>query len=350
MTQLKLKYVQAFRDRHGKQRFYFRKPGEKRTALPGLPGSAEFMEAYQAALSGIAPEVTSRAKTGTFDSLISAYYSSADFRTLSASTQATYRGIIEGFRDKHGDKRVASIEGHHIRALIDGKADTPSAANNLLRMLRMLMRFAMERGLRRDDPTSNIRKVRIRTTGFHSWTDDEIAQFEAKHALGTRARLAMALLLYTAQRRSDVVTMGRQHVREGMIAVTQQKTKTPLRIPIHPELARVLDASGTANMTYLVTAYGKPFTPPGFTNWFRDMVKEAGLSDHCSPHGLRKAASRRLAEAGCTANQIMSITGHKSLKEVVVYTAAASQEHLAKSAMATIGRDEMSASVVKPSG
>ncbi|MDB5663196.1 MAG: hypothetical protein JWN59_1534 [Sphingomonas bacterium] len=350
MTKLTLKYVQAFSDRHGKARHYFRKPVYKRVALPRLPGSSEFMEAYQASLSGIAPEVTSRAKPGTFHSLITAYYSSTDFRTLSDSTKATYRGIIEGFREKHGDKRIASIEPHHVRALLDGKADTPSAANNLLRMIRMLMKFAMERGLRRDDPRANVRKVRIRTTGFHSWTEEEIADFEAHHALGTRARLAMALLLYAAQRRSDVVKMGRQHVRDGMIAVTQQKTKTPLRIPIHPELRRVLDSSGTGNMTFLVTAFGKPFAPAGFTNWFRDMVREAGLPDACSPHGLRKAASRRLAEAGCTANQIMAITGHKSLKEVVVYTAAGNQEHLVKSAMATIGRDGTGTAVVKPAG
>lgn len=350
MTRLTLKYIQAFTDRHGRQRHYFRKPGHKRIALPGLPGSAEFMEAYQAALSGIVPEVTSRAKPGTMHSLIASYYASADFKTLSDSTKTTYRGIIEGFREKHGDKRIASIEPHHVRALLDGKADTPSAANNLLRMLRMLMRFAVERGLRRDDPTAHVRKVRTNTTGFHSWTEEEIAAFEAHHKLGTRARLAMALLLYTAQRRSDVVKMGRQHVRDGMIAVTQQKTKTPLRIPIHHELRRVLDASGTGNMTFLVTAFGKPFAPAGFTNWFRDMVREAGLPDECSPHGLRKAASRRLAEAGCTANQIMAITGHKSLKEVVVYTAAANQEHLAKSAMATIGRDETGTAVVKPAG
>ena len=341
MTKLTLKFVQSFADRHGKRRFYFRKPGCPRVALPGLPGSAEFMDAYQRALEGVssAEIVSKRAAPGTFHSMIASYYGSAEFRTLSPSTQRTYRNIIEGFRDKHGDKRVASIETHHIRAMLDAKADTPSASNNLLRMLRMLLTFAVERGVRRTDPTSGIRKVRIRSTGFHSWTEEEIAQFEAHHALGTRARLAMALLLYTAQRRSDVVTMGRQHVRDGMIAVTQQKTKTPLRIPIHPELRRVLDASEVTNMTFLVTAFGKPFTPPGFTNWFHDRVKDAGLSGQCSPHGLRKAASRRLAEAGCSANQIMAITGHKSLKEVVVYTAAANQEHLARSAMATIGRD-----------
>lgn len=198
------------------------------------------------------------------------------------------------------------------------------------------MRFAVERGLRKDDPTLHIRKVRSSSTGFHSWTEEEIAAFVAHHKPGTRAHLALSLLLYTAQRRSDVIRMGWQHVRGEGIAVTQQKTKTPLVIPIHQDLQAALAATERKNMTFLVTAYGKPFTAPGFTNWFRDCVREAKLPDGCSPHGLRKAASRRLAEAGCTAHQIMAITGHKSLKEVVVYTAAANQERLAKSAMATI--------------
>jgi integrase len=338
VTKLKLKYIQVFRDRHGKVRHYFRKPGSARIALPGLPGSAEFMDAYQRGLEGIASEeiVSKRALPGTLHSLIVRYYGSSEFTTLSASTQRTYRGIVEGFRANHGDKRTVALEAHHIRAILDAKAGTPAAANNLLKLLRVLMRFAVERGLRNDDPTIHIRKVRSSTTGFHSWSDAEISQFVAYHKPGTRAHLAMSLLLYTAQRRSDVITMGWQHVRDNGIAVTQQKTKTPLQIPIHKELRAALDATERKNMTFLVTAYGKPFTAAGFTNWFRDCVREAKLPDGCSPHGLRKAASRRLAEAGCSAHMIMSITGHKSLKEVVVYTAAANQEQLAKSAMATI--------------
>jgi integrase len=297
------------------------------------------MDAYQAALEGVSKESSQRVKAGTFDSLIIAYYGSSDYRTLSAATQRTYRNIIESFRKKYGDKRVSALEPHHIRAMVDKKADTPAAANNLLRMLRMLMRFAVERNMRRDDPTANVRKVRSASTGFHSWSEDEIALFEAHHKVGTRARLAMALLLYTAQRRSDVVVMGRQHVRDGTISVCQHKTKSRLQIPIHPNLQRVLDATQSNNMTFIVSAHGKPFTPESFTNWFRDCVREAGLPEGCSPHGLRKAAARRLAEARCSPHEIMSITGHRTLKEVVRYTAAADQGRLAIDAMASIGLD-----------
>jgi integrase len=347
VTRLTLKYIQAFRDRHGKVRHYFRKPGCKRVALPGLPGSSEFMDAYQAALEGSPKAASQGVKAGTFHSLIVAYYGSADYRTLADATQRTYRNVIEGFRTKYGERSVAALEPHHVRAMLDAKASTPAAANNLLRMLRMLMRFAVERNMRRDDPTAMVRKVRSASTGFHSWTEDEIAKFENHHKIGTRARLAMALLLYTAQRRSDVVTMGRQHVRDGMISVCQHKTKARLQIPIHPELQRVIDATESSNMTFVVSAHGKPFTPESFTNWFRDCVQEAGLPLGCSPHGLRKAAARRLAEARCSPHQIMAITGHRTLKEVVRYTAAADQERLAIDAMASIGRDGTATKIVK---
>jgi integrase len=199
------------------------------------------------------------------------------------------------------------------------------------------MQFAVGDGMRRDDPTAGVRGVKIRTGGFHSWSEDEIAAFEARHPIGTRARLAFALLLFTAQRRSDVVRMGRQHVRDGVLTIQQQKTGMIVDVPLHPDLRTVLDATANDNLTFLVTALGKPFSPAGFTNWFRERCDEAGLPGGCAPHGLRKAASRRLAEHGCTANEIMAITGHTTLKEVSRYTAAIRRKHLAARAMSKIG-------------
>jgi integrase len=199
------------------------------------------------------------------------------------------------------------------------------------------MQFAVADGMRRDDPTVGVRGVKIRTGGFHSWSEDEIAAFEARHPIGTRAWLAFALLLFTAQRRSDVVRMGRQHVRDGVLTMRQQKTGMVIDVPLHPELRAILDATANGNLTFLVAALGKPFSPAGFTNWFRERCDEAGLPRGCSPHGLRKAASRRLAEHGCTAHEIMAITGHTTLKEVSRYTAAIRRKHLAARAMSKIG-------------
>jgi integrase len=147
-----------------------------------------------------------------------------------------------------------------------------------------------------DDPTVGIRIKAPKSSGFRTWTDTEIIQFEAAHPVGTRARL-----LFTGQRRSDVIRMGRQYVKDGCITVRQQKTGVILEIPLHPALVEILAAHPATHMTYLITAAGKPFSAQGFTAWFRSTVREAGLPPGLSAHGLRKSMCRRLAESGCSA-------------------------------------------------
>lgn len=199
------------------------------------------------------------------------------------------------------------------------------------------MTFAVEVGMRNDDPTSGVKRPKIKTSGFRTWTEYDIAAFEAKHPVGTQARLAMALMLFTGQRRSDVVHMARQHMRNGAIEVRQRKTGTALTIPIHPELQTIIDATPATQLTFLTTTQGKPFkSAASFGNWFGDCCRLAGLPKGTAAHGFRKAACRRLAEAGCSASEIMSISGHKSLSEVQRYCAAADQARLARQGIAAI--------------
>jgi integrase len=128
--------------------------------------------------------------------------------------------------------------------------------------------------------------------------------------------------------------MGRQHIRNGLLHVTQQKTGKALAIPIHPELAAILATVPTTQMTFVMTLCGTPFDPHAFSAWFGEACDKAGLPSVCTFHGLRKAACRRLAEAGCTVHEIASISGHATLKEVERYTKAADQQRLAQAAMA----------------
>ena len=333
MTRLKLDYVHEYRDRHGKLRRYFRRPGFKQVALPGLPGSDEFMTAYQLALAGQPPRVeigAGRTKPGTVNAAIVGYYNSLAFRSFAPGTQKMRRAILEQFRVAHGEKRIALLPHEFIVRTLGKRS--PFAARNWLKTLRGLLQFAVSEGFRPDDPSQAVKLPRAKSDGIHTWTEAEIAQYETRHALGTKARLALALLLYTAQRRGDVVGMGRQHLRNGAITVRQQKTGAALEIPIHVELYKALEASPSEHLTFLVTELGKPFTPAGFGNWFRDRCIEAGLPKRCSAHGLRKAACRRLAEAGCTAHQIAAISGHATLREVERYTKAVDQARLARQA------------------
>jgi integrase len=191
--------------------------------------------------------------------------------------------------------------------------------------------------LRADDPTQGVRLPKAKAGEIHTWTEDEIAQFEAWHSVGSAARLAFALLLYTAQRRGDVVRMGRQHIRDGVLSIRQEKTGTFVEIPVHPTLAAIIAETPIAGqMTFLTSVTGAAFSSAGFGNVFREWCNEADLPKRCSSHGLRKAACRRLAEAGCSEHEIAAISGHESLAEVRRYTRAANRARMAKSAMATV--------------
>ena len=173
-------------------------------------------------------------------------------------------------------------------------------------------------------------------SGYHTWTLEEVRQYEERHPIGTKARLALALLLFTGQRRSDITRLGRQHVRDGKITFTQFKgrNRKPKRLvlPILPALQQIIDASPCGELAFLVNDLGRPFTDAGFGNKFRPWCDQAGLR-HCTAHGLRKAGATIAANHGATAHQLMAIFGWDTLKMAEAYTRAADQERLAEAAM-----------------
>ena len=337
----KLKYVVEDVDRHGNVRIYFRRHGKK-TRLPSPLGSPEFLAAYKAAAAGMtttkAASKAGHVVPGSVRWLCVDYFKSAMFRELDPRTQKVRRGILERFcqHKNDGDKPFALLLPKHVRGRRDEMMDRPEAANGMVKALRQLYKFAIRYDFHDRNPAAEVEFLRGRSEGFHSWTLAEIQQFEERHPVGTMARLALALALYTGQRRSDLVKFGKQHVRNGWLVFTQYKNrnKSPvsLEIPIVPELQRVIDASPTGDLTFLVTALNRPFTSNGFGNRFRKWCDEAELS-HCSVHGLRKAAAARLAEIGCSEFEIMAITGHRTSKEVTLYTRAANQKIRAEAAL-----------------
>jgi site-specific recombinase XerD len=240
-------------------------------------------------------------------------------------------------RDASGDDLLENFERRHIRALLERKMETPVAANRWLQMMKLLFRFALDEEMCDRDPTIGVKRIKNESDGFHNWTEDEIARYEAHYPINTKARLAFGLLLFTAQRRSDVVKMGPQDICGDLIQVRQQKTGAKLKIPILPELRKIIDATSVTGMkVLLVTRYGEAFTAKGFGNWFRSLCDDAGLPKECAAHGLRKAACRRLAEAGCSTKVIAAISGHKSTRELERYIEAADQVKLARIGMEAI--------------
>jgi integrase len=323
-------------DRHGKRRVRFRHGGFS-TYIAGTPWSEDFMRAYAAALDGqkerAANIIAERTIPGSFNALAVSYYRSPEFRSLKPISQRNRRNVIERFRSEHGDDPLVRLRRDHIQGLIEARSATPAAANVLLKTLHMLLNYAVFVGMIPHNPAMGVRGYRSKGDGHHTWTENEVAQYIERHPFGTKAWLALALPLFTGQRLGDVAHMGWQHVRGDAIAVRQEKTDTPLVIPLHPDLARALAMVSRTNLALIATERGLPFTVGGLGNYFRQRCNEAGLRQ-CSMHGLRKLAATRLANAGCTFDQVKAITGHKSASEVLRYTRAADQERLARQAIA----------------
>lgn len=331
MSRIKLLYIKTFRDRWGRVRRYFRRRGFPQVPLPGLPGSPEFMEAYRHALAGTPPSPGHDYKTGTLGDLVTRFYGSAEFSNLTPSSQRTYRLVLGKHVARDGHRSVAGLPVEKARKIIEEIGATAPGMANLTRSILMVVwKYAMDINLSRDNPFTRVPSYKMGTR--HTWTDEQIAQYEARWPLGTRERLAFAVLLYSAQRVSDAVKLKRSDI----MVFKQIKTGVELSIPTHPALARAVKA-GPSNGTYIIgDRNGRPIRSARLTHVISVAAKAAGLPKECTAHGLRKAALRRLAELGSSTKEIAAVSGHKTLKEVERYTEQANQGRMAASAIARI--------------
>ena len=333
-----LRYVQSFVDRKSGTVFhYFRRPGYKRVRLPGLPGSREFMAAYQDALDQPFAQMQigiGRSKPGSVAATVAAYFLSTQFAELAPGTRNARRCILQRFRDEHGEKPIGAMPPKFIALMLSSMK--PHAARNYFKAIRALCQFAVSVEMIESDPTQGIKRPKAKTEHRRSWTDSEVEQYERAHPIGSKARLGFALGLYTVQRLGDVIRMGRQHIHDGGLMVRQNKTGTSLSLPVVPELRAIIDATPGEHLTFLVKKTGRPYCGTEFSGQFRAWCDEAGLPKGCTFHGLRATGCTRLADAGCSAHEIAAWSGHMTLKEVERYTKSANQKRLADSAMARI--------------
>lgn len=326
MALLRLKFVMSDTDRHGNIRHYFRKHGKK-IRLHGAIGSEEFMRAYANAEKGskTIAQRPSRHDPASLTALVEGFYGSATFKELTQRSGRYRKLLLDKFCLVHGDKPYRMMETHHVLGFRDEIAHKPGAATNLVKALRHVFSYAVSYNLAKSNPAEKVPYLRKKNGGFHSWNIDEVRQFESVHEIGTKARLAMALLFYTGQRRSDVVDFGKQMVRDGKIHYVQKKTDRRMATKIIRPLAEIIAATPSSGLAFLETSHGQPYTSNGFGNAFRQWCNEAGLP-HCSAHGLRKALGARLAEIGATTSEIQAALGHETLSEADRYTKAANRD------------------------
>jgi len=320
-------YVELWRDRHRKVRVYFRKDKGPRIPLPDAIGSEEFEIAYNAALLGQPVAIKSelnRTAVGSLSALIVSYKKSMGYADLRASSKKGYTRRLEAMRIKHGHRSVRGLTRERIETgILSPLADTPGTQLDTLKKLRILVQHAMTltKGdpLRLDaDPSVGI--TRPKSKEIRAWTDAETAAFERRWPIGTKPRTAYALMLNVGTARIDVHAITWAQFEAGGVSYTRVKTGIGVDMATAVDLQQALAAAKRDHVCILTTAYGRPFTVAGFSGWMRAAMTKAGLPLDCKPHGLRKTLGRRLADAGCTAHEIMAMLGHKTLGEAERYT------------------------------
>ena len=339
------RHLHVFTDVRGKTRAYYRKPGQRKIPLPLPLYSEAFWIEYRRAEEGAAGPSTQigaeRTKPGSINALIAAYYASAAFTSRALSTQVAYRNMIEPFRKEHGDKSVAGLKAKHIDAILGEVAKrSKSQAHNLRKRLRKLGELSVAWGYRDDNPVLSAQKIKHKEKGFRPWTETDISKFRKRWATGTPQRVALEVLLHTGLRRSDAVKLGRQH-RDGnrhVVSLKKSGETVTVYIPIHPTLEKHLATLSGTCLTYIQTVRGVARSAKAFTGWLKEAAAAAGLPPNSSPHGLRKACCRRLAEAGCTSAEISAVTG-QSIAVIERYIESYNREKAAVKAMASIKDD-----------
>jgi integrase len=348
-----LPYLLEDEDRHGKPRLYVRRHG-KRIRIREARGTPEFAIAYADAVKALekSSDVAMRlaaaeAKKGTMGWLASRYFNeSSEYKSIAVKSRSARRSCIEeclkeplkpGSKLIVRDVPVNRFGPLHVKLLRDRKASQPGAANNRRKHMSAMCSWAAEQGLMPSNPVREIKMAKKnKAGGFHTWSVEEVRQFVKKHPVGTKACLAMALMLFTGARRQDMVHFGKQHVKDGWLRYVPKKTlykrNTVSQKPWLPELAHIVANSPCGELTFLINDYGKPFTANGVGNKFREWCDKAELP-HCTAHGLKKAGATLAAEAGATALQLMAIFDWSTLNQAKVYTDAADRKRMAGQAM-----------------
>jgi enterobacteria phage integrase len=337
MVTVRLRYVHGFVDRTGRARFYFRHRG-KRWALPGQPGTADFVARYDELLRQCLAKANATNVAfgpGTLGQVIEKYLASDEFARKAASTKTVYRKLLDQMKGIAGRGLIVDLRERHIRD-IRKRFAAKSVADKAVMLLRVLWVFAKEElamDLERN-PGEEIRRLHRVVKSHKPWPDELVGRFEAEAEPKPSAQLALALLLCTGQRVSDVAKMRWTDLDGKEISVRQQKTGAELWIPCHSALLEALACTERKSDFILTGGFGKPYANAhGLSKMISTALSRMGVKGY-SAHGLRHRAGKLLAQAGCTTLQIMAILGHRTLKEAERYTRGAEQRDLARQAIA----------------
>lgn len=324
-----LNYVEVCKSK-GRIYYYYRRNGKRQKRLPNDPTTMEFVQVYNqvhALFEKSGQVLTYDAESLT--ALITSFKGSAEFLALKPAVKYLYLLTLDYLQKHLGHLKASGITRLVYLNIRDDMAEMPSKANNFIAGVSRLYGFGIDRGMVQINPVSGIKKLKI---GEHRpWTEQEIQDFLT--IASPSMSLAMKLALYSGQRLGDVIKMRWNQIDRGGIEVTQQKTGEKLWIPLHTKLSSLLSNVSKSSVMILTSVTGKPFKADHLKHEFKNTSRAAGLPEDCVFHGLRKTAAVMLAEAGCSTEQIKSITGHRTDQMVAHYTKGAQQKVMARAAI-----------------
>jgi integrase len=298
-----------------------------RIRLPSDPSSAEFREAYAAAMAGDAAPARGVLKTdapGTIGALVASYMRSVQFIGLRATSKKGYQTRLNQIRVDHGHRAVAGLTRERINSIILlPYADRRGALLDVLKKLRILIAHAIEKGWLKYDPSVGIKRPKSKP--IRRWTEAELSAFEARWPVGTKQRVAYELMLNVGTARVDVHCMTWTQVDAGGVQYTRSKSGERVDVGLRESLRVALEAMPRSHIVIITTEFGRPFTVDGFSGFMRDAIRAAGLPLDCRPHGLRKTLGNRLADKGVSTHDIKAALGHTTLVQANNYSLEANR-------------------------
>lgn len=321
-------------NRHGNAAWYVREGKGPRIRIKGEYGTPEFDAAYRAAINGELPQPAGKAVKGSLEWLWMLYRQTGAWTDLSMATRRQRENIMRGVLKTGGNQPLSKITGAAIKQGIDRRK--PFAARHFVDTMRGMFKWAVAAEHVGADPTAGKAVAKPKTKGFPVWTEDELEQFERRWPIGTRERVMFGVYCFTGLRRGDAAKLGRQHIRDGVIAIDTEKTGTRVTIPVLPELAEIIAAGPIGELSIIASKRGQPIRKEVLGNLFKVACRAAGINK--SAHGIRKAAATRAANNGATVATLEAIFGWEGGQMASLYTRAADRRALAAEHMGKLSK------------
>lgn len=329
------RYVQAKRVK-GKLYVYFRR-GSIYRRIDARPASAEFATRYAELLAMSSDDAPRSSVTpGTVQALIADFKASARFRSLAPHTAWTYAKHLDRL-SVVGNVLVTEVRRRHIRALRDKLAYQPRTADVFVTACGSLFKHAIDADIIDVNPAHDINRL-ARSVAYKVWTEAQRLTFEEAaraDAIPRWAVTAYMLARYIGSRRANVLRIGWAHYDGARIAYQPAKGGEAVDIPCPAPLKTYLDALPRAGLLFVLTPTGLAWEARNFTKAFRAVLDGLGLNG-LHLHGLRHTMASEMAEAGASADQIRSITGHRTTDMAERYTRQARKRALADGAVALV--------------